>query len=173
MDDQVNPANLTVREIIPDDAGAVSLLIKQLGFDRSPQQVREWIAASHAGRVQAAFVACRGNEPVGWIEVSISRPLQSAPFALIGGLVVKEGVRSLGIGRELCRRAEAWSWEHSLGKIRVTSRSTRLDAHRFYLRDGYRVDKTSLVFEKHRPAEPDESKRPANKQADEPASPVS
>jgi hypothetical protein len=30
----------------------------------------------------------------------------------------------------------------------VTSRSTREDAHRFYLRDGYERIKTSAVFEK-------------------------
>jgi len=36
-------------------------------------------------------------------------------------------------------------------RMRVTSRSTRLDAHRFYLRDGYRALKTSQVFEKDAP----------------------
>ena len=33
--------------------------------------------------------------------------------------------------------------------VRVTSRSTRADAHRFYLRDGYTEIKMSKVFEKH------------------------
>jgi hypothetical protein len=54
------------------------------------------------------------------------------------------------IGRRLCEQAEAWSWEQGLETLRVTSRSTRLDAHRFYLRDGYSEVKMSHVFEKKR-----------------------
>jgi GNAT superfamily N-acetyltransferase len=134
-----------------DDAQAVSLLITQLGYSRTPEQVREWIASACASSQQTAFVACRNNEVAGWIEISIERRLQSSPFALIGGLVVKDGFRGQGIGRELCRRAEAWSWERLVETVRVTSRSTRPDAHRFYVRDGYRVVKTSMVFEKDRP----------------------
>ena len=67
---------------------------------------------------------------------------------MIGGLVVSDRVRSRGIGRRLCERAEEWTRDQGLETLRVTSRSTREDAHRFYLRDGYREVKTSLVFEK-------------------------
>jgi GNAT superfamily N-acetyltransferase len=48
----------------------------------------------------------------------------------------------------LCEEVERWAREQGLGVVRVTSRSTREAAHRFYLRDGYRQIKTSLVFEK-------------------------
>ena len=99
---------------------------------------------------QAAFVACMRDEVVGWIEVSIEHRLQSPPFALIGGLVVKDGLRGKGIGRQLCRAAESWSWDRGVSTVRVTSRSTRTDAHRFYLNDGYESVKVSQVFEKKR-----------------------
>ena len=36
--------------------------------------------------------------------------------------------------------------------VRVTSRSTRIDAHRFYENNGYRLTKVSQIFEKKRPA---------------------
>jgi len=142
---------LIMREIEPDDAEAVSALIRELGYERSPQQVLAWIENRGSCSEQAAFVACLGGEVVGWIEVSIERRLQNAPFALIGGLVVRKGVRGHGVGRKLCHRAEAWSWERSMEKVRVTSRSTRVDAHRFYASDGYETVKTSLVFEKRPP----------------------
>jgi predicted N-acetyltransferase YhbS len=142
---------LVIRQIEPGDAQAVSLLVAQLGYQREPEQVLEWIAAARESSQQTAFVACLSGEIVGWIEISIERRLQSPPFALIGGLVVKGGFRGQRIGQELCRRAEAWSWERSVALVRVTSRSTRLDAHRFYVRDGYRVVKTSMVFEKDCP----------------------
>jgi GNAT superfamily N-acetyltransferase len=74
--------------------------------------------------------------------------LQSPRFTLIGGLVVKDGVRGGGIGRRLCEEVERWSGDKGVEMVRVTSRSSREEAHRFYLRDGYRHTKTSLVFEK-------------------------
>jgi GNAT superfamily N-acetyltransferase len=134
------------------DAEAVASLTTQLGYRRTAHRIAEWIAFLKSGdHEQAAFVACLDDQVIGWIEVSIERRLQSAPFGLIGGLVISERVRGRGIGRQLCQRAEQWTWDHGLDTLRVTSRSTRADAHRFYLRDGYREVKTSLVFERHRP----------------------
>lgn len=150
MDSTNTPAEPSIRPIEPRDAGAVGLLAGELGYERSEADVLEWIAKLGPRETQAAFVACSEDEVVGWIEVSLEHRLQSPSFALIGGLVVKRGVRGKGIGRRLCQRAEAWSWERSVDKVRVTSRSSRADAHRFYERDGYSQVKTSLVFEKRR-----------------------
>jgi len=151
MNPSASENELSLRQIEPRDAPAVSLLIQQLGYNRTAQQVLAWIA-SNDPRQQVAFVACVGGGVIGWIEVSIERRLQSSPFALIGGLVVAEEFRGKGIGRELCRLAEDWAWQHGAERVRVTSRSTRPDAHRFYLRDGFQQVKTSLVFEKDGPA---------------------
>ena len=83
----------------------------------------------------------------------MERQLQSAPFELIGGLVVRDGLRNRGVGRRLCEAAENWCRDQGQVTLRVTSRSTRTSAHRFYLRgfylkDGYETVKTSMVFEK-------------------------
>lgn len=143
--------SIEIREIELDDATAAAELCRQLGYERTAEQIRAWIADAATRKAeQAAFVACVQGQMAGWIEVSIERRLQSAPFAMIGGLVVRDGERGRGIGRRLCQRAEAWAWEQGLGTVRVTSRSTREAAHRFYLRDGYEQVKTSLVFEKKR-----------------------
>lgn len=142
---------LDVRQIEARDAEAVALLIEQLGYRRSVESVSRWIEEAGSGRqAQIAFVACVQEEVVGWVEVSIAHRLQSPPYALIGGLVVKDGFRGRGIGRRLCERAEAWGWQQ-VDTLRVTSRSTREDAHRFYSRAGYQRVKTSLVLEKKRP----------------------
>ena len=147
-----NNAHFLVRSIEPRDADEVSLLIDQLGYQSSADDVLAWIEKTRLDpRSQIAFVACLGNEVIGWIEISIERRLQTPPFALIGGLVVKNELRGKGIGLGLCECAETWSWDQGVDTLRVTSRSTRTDAHRFYLRDGYREVKTSLVFEKKRP----------------------
>jgi len=140
---------VTIRAIAVEDADAVVELTGQLGYERTAEQISGWIDAL-AGRKdeQQAFVACMGDEVVGWIEVAMMRHLQNEVSALIGGLVVKEGVRSVGIGRQLCRYAERWAAEKGVTVMRVTSRSTREAAHRFYERDGYSRVKMSVVFEK-------------------------
>ncbi len=144
-------STLIVRPMERRDAREVTCLIEQLGYERSQDEVLCWLEAlGSVTERQAAFVACLGEEVVGWIEVSIERRLQSDPFALIGGLVVKDGARGRGIGRRLCATAEEWGWSHGVSKVRVTSRSTRVDAHRFYAKDGYEPVKVSQVFEKRR-----------------------
>jgi GNAT superfamily N-acetyltransferase len=141
-----------VRAIEVGDVEAVAALTAELGYDRTAQHILQWIEQANRGNgEQIAFVAYLDHTVIGWIEVSIERRLQSHPFGMIGGLVVSRSVRGRGVGRLLCHRAEQWTWDCGLATLRVTSRSTRADAHRFYLRDGYREVKTSLVFEKHRP----------------------
>jgi GNAT superfamily N-acetyltransferase len=135
------------------DANEVTMLIKELGYDREYAGVAEWIEAMQTRQeTQIAFVACLNDQVIGWIEISVERRLQTPPFALIGGLVVKDGYRNRQVGLRLCERAEAWTWERGLDILRVTSRNSRTDAHRFYLRNGYMLSKVSQVFEKKRPA---------------------
>ena len=152
MDSSDNGTELLVRPIEARDAAEVCLLVEQLGYARPQEAILEWIERITADtKSQGAYVACVGDEVVGWIEVSLERRLQTEPFALIGGLVVKDGFRGRSIGKRLCEAAEGWGWERGVEVVRVTSRETRADAHRFYLRDGYKAVKTSLVFEKRRP----------------------
>ena len=143
---------LVIRPIELSDTEQVVLLTVQLGYQRSSPDIMAWIETLPTrADSQAAFVACIAKEIVGWIEVSIQHHLQSAPHALIGGLVVKDGHRNRHIGLRLCEHVEAWTWQRGLPLLRVTSRSTRLDAHRFYERNGYQLTKLSHVYEKHRP----------------------
>lgn len=139
---------LRLRPVQSRDADAVAALAVELGYDRTAKQVREWLQELTKRGSQAVFVAELRGEVVGWVDVSLEYRLQSQMFGFIGGLVVKDGMRGAGIGKLLCNRAEQWSREHGAKKIRVTSRSTREAAHRFYLRDGYRQVKISMVFEK-------------------------
>jgi predicted N-acetyltransferase YhbS len=139
---------LSVRVISREDAATVAELSVQLGYEATAAEVAERIEVVLSNVEQVALVACVGADVVGWIEASIVHHLQSAPHGLIGGLVVKDGVRGLGVGKRLCAEVEEWSRVKGLAVVRVTSRSTREAAHRFYLREGYRQTKTSAVFEK-------------------------
>jgi GNAT superfamily N-acetyltransferase len=149
MEASVATNGLEIRPMQPRDAERVAELALELGYKRSAEQVSHWIEELEAAqREQAAFVACAGGEAIGWIEVAMERRLQYEPYALIGGLVVKDGFRGHGVGKRLCEEAERWGRACGCRIIRVTSRSTREDTHRFYERDGYRRIKMSVVFEK-------------------------
>jgi GNAT superfamily N-acetyltransferase len=138
-----------VRVIAREDASAVVELSGQLGYEISAAQAEEQIERLAAcAQTQVAFVACMGTDVVGWIEAAVTYHLQSPPYSLISGLVVRDGVRSLGVGKMLCVEVEAWSRAKGVGVLRVTSRMTREGAHRFYLRDGFKQIKTSAMFEK-------------------------
>lgn len=141
-------ATVFIRRVREADAAAVAELNGQLGYPATADNVRERLAAITNLAAQAVFVACLDEAVIGWIDVAITVHLQSRPFALIGGLVVKDGHRGMNVGRRLCEKAEAWAREQGVAVMRVTSRSTRADAHRFYVRDGYKEVKTSHVFEK-------------------------
>jgi len=144
-----NSRSVTIRRVERGDAAPVAELCGQLGYPSTTAQIGERIVwLNRCGDSQVALVACADSQVVGWIEAIVEHHLQSPAFALITGLVVREDVRGLGVGKKLCEGVERWSREKGLGVVRVTSRSTREAAHRFYLRDGYRQIKTSAVFEK-------------------------
>ena len=140
---------ISVRPISPNDAEAAAELSGQLGYKTSVATMRNRIENLLCnGKRQAAFVACVGADVVAWIEIAVVQHLQSEPHTVVGGLVVRDNMRSRGIGSKLLSEAEEWSRNQGIPVVRVRSQIARQDAHRFYLREGYRQVKTSAVFEK-------------------------
>jgi GNAT superfamily N-acetyltransferase len=139
---------LSIRRLTVDDAEAAAELSKQLGYSCSRSDLRERIDELARASDRVAFAAVIDGQIVGWIDAAMERHLQSAATAVIGGLVVRDDMRGLGIGKHLCLEIEEWARSKSIPVVRVRSQVKREDAHRFYLRDGYRKVKTSLVFEK-------------------------
>jgi GNAT superfamily N-acetyltransferase len=145
----IDGQEVITRTIAVEDAEAVAELSVQLGYEVSAQKMRERIANMlPLDRDRLALVAVVRGQVAGWIEAEIAKHLQSEPHALITGLVVRDGCRSLGIGSRLCAEVESWGQQKGVSVIQVTSRMTRERAHRFYLREGFVQTKTSAVFEK-------------------------
>jgi GNAT superfamily N-acetyltransferase len=141
-------AGLLIRRLGVDDAEAAAELSSQLGYPCSATDLRERIEEMSRAADRVAFAAVVDGQIVGWIDAAMERHLQSPASAVIGGLVVREDTRGLGVGRRLCLEVEEWARSKSVPIVRVRSQIKREDAHRFYLRDGYRKVKTSFVFEK-------------------------
>jgi GNAT superfamily N-acetyltransferase len=130
------------------DAERVAVLAGQLGYPSSTEQVRKRMSQV-IGRTDAeALVAEDAGCVVAWLHVEMRHSLVSDREAQVMGLVVDEACRSRGIGAAMMEAAEAWAQEHGAERLRVGSRVTRTDAHRFYERLGYDLSKTSHWFEK-------------------------
>jgi GNAT superfamily N-acetyltransferase len=94
------------------------------------------------------YVAEADGTVVGWLHVFASVRLESVATAEIGGLIVDQAQRGKGVGERLVEEAEGWAQRLGLSRIRVRTRATRTEAHRFYAREGYRRTKLQHVLDK-------------------------
>jgi GNAT superfamily N-acetyltransferase len=83
-----------------------------------------------------------------WVHIFLARRIEADMFAELGGLVVAEDCRGMGIAGTLVKAAEKWATTHGATRIRVRSRSTRTGAHLFYTHQGFTRIKEQEVFEK-------------------------
>jgi GNAT superfamily N-acetyltransferase len=143
-----DPTAILIRPLTPDDAPAAAELSAQLGYPASSADLRVRIETLAHTSGHIALAALQGNQLIGWIHGIVEQHLQDPDAVNIGGLVVRDTARGSGAGKRLCEAVESWAREQSISTVRVRSQIKRTDAHRFYLRDGYRHVKTSLIFEK-------------------------
>jgi len=138
----------SIRPLVPADADPAARLCVQLGYPCSEADMRERITALQNAPERLLLAAERNGQVVGWIDAATERHLHTAPYVIIGGLVVDQSCRGLGLGRLLCAHAERWARDQGIPSVRVRSQAKRLEAHRFYLNQGYAQIKSSFVFEK-------------------------
>jgi GNAT superfamily N-acetyltransferase len=148
---------LSFREAGRADAAALASLSGELGYPVSVAEMESRLELMAEKGDHAVLVACdadgiagpgKAGAVIGWIDLGIVFHLQSGRYCEIGGLVVTASARRLGAGKALVAQAEAWAASKGLTRVLVRSNAVREDAHRFYIREGYRRAKTSAVFEK-------------------------
>ncbi|MGE6536589.1 GNAT family N-acetyltransferase [Bacillus luti] len=87
------------------------------------------------------------GEVVSLAGVTICTNFYNKKHVFVYDLVTAEAHRSKGYGNVLLSYIENWGKEHGCESIALTSAFPRLDAHRFYEREGY--DKVSYSFHKN------------------------
>lgn len=141
--------NIEIREAAIEDAAVIAELSGELGYPSSHAQTVTRLRSILANSENRVYVAVdRDGSVLGWVHVFASQYIETDLFAELGGLVVTASWRARGIGKKLMASAEAWASEKGISKIKIRSRSTRIEAHAFYESLGYTVDKTQHVFEK-------------------------
>ena len=139
---------VTVRVASAGDAEAIARLSEQLGYPTEDDMVRKRLSALLGSTLDSVYVAEADGSVVGWIHVYASVRLESVAMAEIGGLIVDGSHRGKGVGERLLQEAEGWAQRLGLSRIRVRTRATRTEAHRFYAREGYRRTKLQHVLDK-------------------------
>jgi len=137
---------LQIRNAQFSDSKDIAVLLAQLGYPSSVEEVNNRLRYLENQVDHATFVAAVDSGVVGWVHVCVRYHLTENPFAEISGLVVDEKLRSTGIGFLLLESAEKWAVDHQCNHIWVRSNILRERAHGFYEKHGYRRLKTQHVY---------------------------
>ena len=94
--------SFTIRQASVEDAPRLADLNGQLGYPSRPEQVLARLKTLLADPDQKVFVAdLAGTGAAGWVHVYRQALLESDLTAEIGGLVVEQSCRRMGIGQKL------------------------------------------------------------------------
>jgi len=136
---------IQIRPAIPEDEEPALYLLEQL-FEPPgsvpPDYTRERFSAAFRWAVEQpnadVLLAFEGDRAVGL--TSVYADIQSfgfGPKCWLQDMVVDKERRSEGIGGLLMAAAESWARSRGLTHIELSSNSGRVDAHRFYERQGF------------------------------------
>lgn len=145
----MNKVNYQIRNASLQDIPDIIELSNQLGYPSSESEIRKRLESIYSSDDHAVFVAYSlENKVLGWIHVYKHQSVQSGFFAEIGGFIVSNAFRGIGIGKWLLKSVEQWTSQKNLFKLRVRSQTKREDAKRFYSKKGFVVTKQQWVFDK-------------------------
>jgi GNAT superfamily N-acetyltransferase len=139
--------DLNVREALPSDATRIAALALQLGYEVPLAHVERMLRKRSTDYEVFVAVVPRVGV-VGFLEAIVEAHLMSSRCMVIGGLIVEDEYRTVGIGKSLLARAEQWAREQRCKNARVRSNVVRERARGFYEREGFVVQKTQNIFEK-------------------------
>lgn len=137
----------SIRPMHLKDAPAVNQLTRQLGYSLSVQQTVNQLLSILSSPDHTAFVATSDEVVLGWIHAFQPLYIESLPFVEIGGLVVDETSRGVGIGKALVEVVEDWCLQQEIYTIRVRSQAKRTGAHAFYAGLHFTEVKEQKVFQ--------------------------
>jgi len=141
---------VSIRPALNSDAEQLAALAGQLGYPCEPHEIRERLASMQAGGEHVVFVAVDSRDKVsGWAHGYLRRLLIDDLHVELGGIVVDEARRGLGIGSALLEAVEAWSRDRGARSVFLRSNVIREEAHHFYEGLGYVRTKTQHTFVKH------------------------
>jgi GNAT superfamily N-acetyltransferase len=138
-----------VRVANSDDVPALCDLTSQLGYVVSRSEMARRLVPFLTREDHCVFVAVEAGRVVGMVNGGLKHDLCYPDMVELMSLVVSEGARGKGVGKALVAELEAWARGKDVTIVKLGSRETRKDAHRFYLREGYELEKIHHILRKH------------------------
>lgn len=143
--------DIKIREVCPEDAARLVILIGQLGYEATVSEVETKII-TYRQHTYKLIVAEIDQNVVGYIALHYYDTLHRIkPIGRINSFCVDEKKRGSGVGILLLQEAEKYFLEMKCQKIEVSSNKKRVDTHQFYLKRGYQEYSnifTKITFDK-------------------------
>jgi GNAT superfamily N-acetyltransferase len=141
-------SGVTIRLATPDDSAIIAVLLDQLGYPASAEDIPQRLDAINGLPSVIAMVAEDPERGVVGLVTSHVFPSihDNEQVAWLTTLVVLDEVRGEGVGSELVLFVEEWAAKRGAPRISVTSHRRRERTHQFYQQRGY--EWTGLRFTK-------------------------
>jgi N-acetylglutamate synthase-like GNAT family acetyltransferase len=127
-----------IRKAKADDWKSISELLTQLDYPDTASFLEAKIEVLLQDPSAELLVYELGNEAVAFISLHFIPQLAlEGDFARISYFAVDEKLRNRGIGREIEEYCMQLAKDRKCDRVEVHSHSRRVDAHRFYFRQGF------------------------------------
>lgn len=136
--------SLMIRPAGVDDVAALQRLFVELGYPPKGRDLVTRLQETVPGR--EVLVAQVQGTVVGVLVWQLQSPLHvDERWGRVSALVVSDTVRSQGVGAALLAAAEQQARAAGCVQLELSSGERRVDAHRFYEREGYEERRKRLV----------------------------
>ena len=141
-------SDLRIRPAAPTDSEVIAVLLGQLGYPASPEDIPRRLEAVKNFSDAIAVVAEDSERGVlGIVTAHVFPSIHSGELrAWLTTIVVLDTARGEGIGSKLVTYVEEWAAARGVPRIAVTSGKQRERTHKFYQERGY--EWTGLRFMK-------------------------
>jgi ribosomal protein S18 acetylase RimI-like enzyme len=130
------------------DAAALAMLMGELGYATTTAEMRERLRSILRDKVFRTFVAEIDDQVCGMIgTLTHASHEHNDPSGKIIALVVSKKHRRSGVGSALIAAAERDFVKRRVTRLSLTTRLTRVEAHRFYQALGYSPNGRRFVKE--------------------------
>ncbi|MES5894509.1 MULTISPECIES: GNAT family N-acetyltransferase [Bacillus cereus group] len=138
---------MNIREVVTEaDLHDVFPVLQQLRTKLSREDASSLFQKMKDENYKLLSLQNEDDEVVSLAGVAICTNFYNEKHVFVYDLVTAEAHRSKGYGKVLLSYVEKWGEEKGCSSIVLTSAFPRIDAHRFYEREGY--DKVSYSFYK-------------------------
>lgn len=141
--------SIAIREMRPPDIPVCQLLLFQLGYDLTLQEVERRYGAIQDKQDHAVFVGEQDGQVVALLHVYERPAFDKPPEVIVQALIVDQNCRGAGVGKTMMNVAEHWAANRGFSSVSLTSSASRFGAHSFYERIGYKAEATSHLFRKY------------------------